>query len=90
MLYAERVVLYAVRMTEYERFVESKIKPLIESGFDAEVSNKLFDFQQWIVKTALKMGRKAIGVELKKTYFDVAARNAESAELENSQMEMFT
>jgi hypothetical protein len=39
---------------------------------------------------ALKMGRKAIGVELKKTYFDVAARNAESAELENSQMEMFT
>jgi len=47
-------------MTEYERFVESKIKPLIESGFDAEVSNKLFDFQQWIVKTALKMGRYAI------------------------------
>lgn len=52
-------------MKDYERFIESQIKPL-------------------------KMCRKAIGVELKKTYFDFAARNAESAELENSQIEMFT
>lgn len=44
----------------YEAFIASKIKPLTESGFDAEVSDNLFDFQQWIVKTALKMGRYAI------------------------------
>lgn len=52
--------MYAGRMTDYERFIDSKIKPMMESGFDAEVSTKLFDFQQWIVKTALKMGRYAI------------------------------
>jgi reverse gyrase len=46
--------------TEYEIFIESKIKPLIESGFDSEVNQKLFDFQQWIVKKALRMGRYAI------------------------------
>lgn len=44
-------------MQNYEQFIESKIKPVIESGFDADVSDKLFDFQQWIVKRALKMGR---------------------------------
>jgi DNA modification methylase len=41
------------------------------------------------VYQALKMGRKAIGVELKKSYFDVAAKNAEGAEKENSQLIMF-
>ena len=37
---------------------------------------------------ALKMGRKAIGTELKKSYFDLAARNCENAEKQNSQLEL--
>jgi hypothetical protein len=41
------------------------------------------------VYQSLKMQRKAIGVELKRSYFDVAAKNAENAMKENSQMEMF-
>lgn len=41
------------------------------------------------VYQALKMKRKAIGIELKKSYYDVAARNCENAEKENSQLEMF-
>lgn len=47
-------------MQDYEQFIESKIKPLTASGFDAEVSTKLFDFQQWIVKMALRIGKYAI------------------------------
>jgi len=47
-------------MTEYENFIQSKIKPVESYGFDCEVNPALFDFQQWIVKTALKKGRYAI------------------------------
>lgn len=46
--------------TDYQKFITSKIKPLIDSGFESDVSEKLFDFQQWIVKAALKAGRYAI------------------------------
>jgi DNA modification methylase len=48
---------------EYKQFLESKRKSFIESGFEIEESklNKnLFDFQRFIVKTALKKGRFAI------------------------------
>lgn len=44
----------------YEDFIQSKIKPIIESGFSVTASDKLFDFQRWIVETALRMGRFAI------------------------------
>lgn len=44
----------------YEQFIASKIKPINAVGFDARVSDKLFDFQQWIVANALKQGRYAI------------------------------
>lgn len=47
-------------MKEYDEFINSKIKPLKDVGFESEVSSKLFDFQAWIVKTALKRGRYAI------------------------------
>ena len=47
-------------MKEYDEFINSKIKPLKDVGFDSEVSSTLFDFQAWIVKTALKRGRYAI------------------------------
>ena len=38
------------------------------------------------VYQALKMGRKAIGVELKKSYFNAAKKNIEKGELENCQL----
>lgn len=50
-------------MNEYEKFIESKKMNLLASGFDVEVSelNKnLFDFQQYVVKTAIKKGKYAI------------------------------
>lgn len=44
----------------YENFIASKIKPVMAVGFDAQVSDRLFDFQKWIVKNALRQGRYAI------------------------------
>jgi len=45
----------------YDQFLETKIKRITESGFDAENLNPmLFDFQAYIVKRALKAGRFAI------------------------------
>lgn len=41
------------------------------------------------VYQAIKLGRKGIGFELKKSYFDLAAKNCESAELEKTQLELF-
>lgn len=41
------------------------------------------------VYQAVKLGRKGIGFELKKSYFDLAARNCEAAELSKTQMELF-
>lgn len=48
-------------MNTYEQFLQKKIKRVQDSGFDVENLNpQLFDFQQFIVKTALKKGRYAI------------------------------
>lgn len=45
----------------YEQFLQSKIKKIKDAGFDAENLNPcLFDFQEYIVKKALKKGRYAI------------------------------
>ena len=47
----------------YLEFLESKKRPFIESGFEIkenELNKNLFDFQKFIVKTALKKGRFAI------------------------------
>lgn len=46
---------------KYEEFLETKIKTRKDSGFDCDAMNeKMFPFQQWIVKRALKAGRYAI------------------------------
>jgi DNA modification methylase len=39
--------------------------------------------------TAVSMGRKAIGAELKESYFSLAVRNTESAIVERKQIRMF-
>lgn len=44
-------------MEDYSNFLESKKKTFIESGFEVnenELNSNLFDFQRFIVKTALK------------------------------------
>lgn len=38
---------------------------------------------------AVKMGRKAIGIELKQAYFDIAIKNVKTAELQNAQQQLF-
>lgn len=48
---------------EYQEFLERKIVRVPDAGFDvkeADLNKHLFDFQRWIVKTALKKGRYAI------------------------------
>ena len=50
-------------MTDYEKFLQSKIKTHQESGFEIKESKlnpKLFDFQKFIVSRCLKLGRSAI------------------------------
>lgn len=50
-------------MTDYEKFLESKKKTFIESGFEInenELNSNLFDFQKFAVKTALKKGKFAL------------------------------
>jgi hypothetical protein len=48
---------------DYQEFLETKRNPFISSGFEIEESilnNNLFDFQKYIVKTALSKGRFAV------------------------------
>ena len=50
-------------MNEYLQFLETKQKNHIYSGFDimeSKLNNKMFDFQKFIVKRALKAGKYAI------------------------------
>lgn len=68
-------------MTEYKQFLETKRKTFVESGFDInenELNNNLFDFQKFIVKSALKKGRFAIFADcgLGKTLMQLSWANA--------------
>ena len=46
---------------KYNKFLDTKKKGFIESGFDCgELNSNLFDFQSYIVKIALKKGRFAV------------------------------
>lgn len=48
---------------EYTEFLQTKVKTVSDSGFDvkeSELSNHLFEFQKYIVKKALKLGKYAI------------------------------
>jgi DNA modification methylase len=68
-------------MTDYKEFLESKRKTFVESGFeidDSELNKNLFDFQRFIVKTALKKGRFAIFADcgLGKTLMQLSWANA--------------
>jgi len=49
------------KLTDYERFLESKIVRFQASGFEVDKLNEnLFDFQEYIVRLALRKGRFAI------------------------------
>ena len=68
-------------MEDYKKFLESKRKTFIESGFDInenELNKNLFDFQRFIVKTALKKGRFSIFADcgLGKTLMQLSWSNA--------------
>jgi len=50
-------------MMDYNDFIKSKIKKIVDSGFDInenQLNTNLFDFQKKIVKQALKKGKYAI------------------------------
>jgi DNA modification methylase len=66
---------------QYKEFLETKKKTFISSGFDideSELNENLFDFQRFIVKTALKKGRFAIFADcgLGKTLMQLSWANA--------------
>jgi len=66
---------------EYKDFLESKKATIIDSGFEvneSELNSNLFDFQKYIVKTALKKGRFAIFADcgLGKTLMQLSWSNA--------------
>ena len=50
-------------MDEYQKFLKGKERRIIESGFDvleSELNPKLFDFQKFCVKRALRKGKYAL------------------------------
>lgn len=48
-------------MDEYQVFLQNKKRTIQETGFEVKTLNsKLFDFQEWIVRKALKLGKFAI------------------------------
>ena len=57
-------------MNEYEKFLESKQRAHIISGFDVDekdLNKNLFPFQKFIVKRALKAGKyaeKRLGIRI--------------------------
>ena len=68
-------------MLDYQTFLETKKKTFIESGFEVnedELNSNLFDFQKFIVKTALSKGRFAIFADcgLGKTLMQLSWANA--------------
>ena len=46
---------------DYQEFLKSKVKTVIQSGFEVkELNHNLFDFQEYVVKRALRSGKFAI------------------------------
>ena len=48
-------------MQDYKDFLKSKQKTQVESGFElseSELNKNMFDFQKFIVKRALKAGKR--------------------------------
>lgn len=47
----------------YEQFLETKRRKIIDSGFnidESKLNDKLFDFEKFCIKRALKVGKYAI------------------------------
>lgn len=68
---------------DYEEFLAQKHLNVRHAGFsvdDADLHPMLFDWQAAIVRQAVRMGRRFIGIELKQSYFEVACRNLHIAE----------
>jgi superfamily II DNA or RNA helicase len=59
----QRAFFIQKTMNDYQKFLETKKKTFLESGFEineSELNNNLFDFQKYTVKTALAKGRFAL------------------------------
>ena len=64
---------------EYKEFLKTKKKGFISSGFEpTELNSNLFDFQEYIVRIALRKGRFAIFADcgLGKTLMQLAWADA--------------
>ena len=71
---------------EYEQFLETKRKSVIESGFDVnQLNENLFPFQEFIVKRALRAGKYAIFADtgLGKTIMQLSWANQVSIHTES-------
>jgi DNA modification methylase len=59
----QRAFFIQKTMNDYQKFLETKKKTFLESGFEineSELNNNLFDFQKYTVKTAIAKGRFAL------------------------------
>jgi len=66
---------------DYKKFLESKKHSIGNAGFDpVYMPDMAFDFQKEIISRAVRKGRKAIGIELKDSYFKQAKLNLKHAE----------
>ena len=75
----------------YEEFLQSKQFKYNANGkiIDKSTINPvLFEFQKDIVKWAVKLRRRAIGCELKESYFKIAIQNLRS--ISASQDDLFS
>lgn len=80
---------------QYRDFLLRKLQHGAATGFPAVfMPDSLFDFQksltEWAVsmgRSALANGRRAIGIELKPSYFSQAVKNVEAADTVTTQPE---
>ena len=80
-----------MQTNDYQEFIEAKkIKPLI-CGFDIDPDALNESLKPFLgigteVYCAVKMGRKGIGSELKRSYFDLAIKNCADAKRINGDL----
>lgn len=64
----------------YEDFIQSKRHSAQDQGIEPRwMPDNLFDYQRHVCEYAIRKGRKAIGVELKESYYKQAVLNLQAA-----------
>jgi hypothetical protein len=75
-----------MKETEYDAFIAVKVKRRTTSGFEPKpIHSPAFDWQKSVIRwgsegyASLRLGRRFVGSELKRSYFDLACTNLNNA-----------